>query len=499
MPTPKAIEQLTNIIASGLPQGSDRTQATEQTKAAIDSVFGERYPAKSQFSKRVVITATEDQVQFAGILHHDSPNSGVYGGMSLIWFPIPAEDGEPASSLLTFVCGTRGLSPDEHILARPGHVRHLRAMQRYLKEATNEFVWVKPDPTNLSIDFPKSIRSKFSRFENVLKRYGSHIYACVEVPQEQLKAQKIVSAFLDLYAWERNWFPLKSAEEEVENFKTKLRACIFPKVSQAELIDLLKQRRFVILQGPPGTGKTRIAQQILHTHFKSSGFTVQFHAAVSYETFVAGISPRVDGDSLHFEVKPGWLVQALQECRQKPNAPYLLNADEINRADLSRILGESIYLFEPREQNTKRQVKLPQPLPGGEDTLEMPENFYLLGTMNTADRSIAIMDMAVRRRFAFVDIWPDIDVVAEQNIALAIEAFARLQDIFSQYASEEAFSLMPGHSYFLADSERELKARLRYELAPLIREYLQEGRLTSCDTELRTYLDWLENEVHSQV
>jgi 5-methylcytosine-specific restriction protein B len=221
---------------------------------------------------------------------------------------------------------------------------------------------------------------------------------------------------------------------------------------------------------------------------------VQFHPAVTYETFVAGISPQLDGKSLNFQVKPGWLVEALRQSQEKP---FLLHADEINRADLARVLGEAIYLFEPREihEGKPRTIKLPQPLENGSDCVSMPKDFYLLGTMNTADRSIAIMDMAVRRRFAFVDMWPDIDVVANQNIPLATEAFAMLQDTFSQYASDDSFCLMPGHSYFLAVGEEELAARFRYELLPLLREYLNEGRIASFDTELRTYNDWLDNMV----
>ena len=73
-----------------------------------------------------------DAVSFAGLVHEDSPTSGVYGGMSLIWFPIEATDDQPAGSLLTFVCGTRGLAPDEQILGRPGHARHLQALRRHV-------------------------------------------------------------------------------------------------------------------------------------------------------------------------------------------------------------------------------------------------------------------------------------------------------------------------------------------------------------------------------
>ncbi len=115
--------------------------------------------------------------------------------------------------------------------------------------------------------------------------------------------------------------------------------------------------------------------------------------------------------------------------------------------------------------------------------------------MNSADRSIAILDLAVRRRFAFVDVWPDLEVVAAQGRPLATEAFGRLQDIFAQYAPDEALVLLPGHVYFLADSDEELAHRLRYELMPLLGEYLQEGRLGPCEGELRAYLGWLESEL----
>jgi 5-methylcytosine-specific restriction protein B len=134
-------------------------------------------------------------------------------------------------------------------------------------------------------------------------------------------------------------------------------------------------------------------------------------------------------------------------------------------------------------------------LSNGDDILEVPPDLFILGTMNRADRSIAILDLAVRRRFAFVDLWPDIDVVAEQRLPLATDAFGRLLDVFAQYAPDDALVLVPGHAYFLAGSETELANRLKYELTPLILEYLQEGRLGACENELRAYLDWLDTEV----
>jgi 5-methylcytosine-specific restriction protein B len=142
--------------------------------------------------------------------------------------------------------------------------------------------------------------------------------------------------------------------------------------------------------------------------FKMSGITVQFHPAVTYETFVIGISPDVHQSTLNFNVKAGWLVEAVHAGQEQD---YLLVIDEINRADLGRVLGEAIYLFEPREikQGEARVVKLPYGVDGQRE-LSIPAGLYVLGTMNSADRSIAILDLAVRRRFAFVDVWPDLDI-----------------------------------------------------------------------------------------
>jgi 5-methylcytosine-specific restriction protein B len=142
---------------------------------------------------------------------------------------------------------------------------------------------------------------------------------------------------------------------------------------------------------------------------------------------------------------------------------------------------------------------LPQPLPDGTKSLSIPKNFYVLGTMNTADRSIAILDWAVRRRFAFVDLWPSSKVVSDQTgggvAKVAETAFEALQGLFIQFAPKDALVLLPGHAMFLADSLDSLKKRLHHELVPLLREYLLEGRLGGCESEILAYLDWLESNL----
>ncbi len=476
----------------GLSDSSDTV--AKATEAAISAVFGERYRANSPYDKRVALMAGDRNVPFAGLLHPDNPTSGVYGGMSLIWFPIPEDDAGPACSLLTFVCGTRGLAPDEPILGRPGHARHLRALARYLDRDCNVPAWVKRDPTNLIQDMPLVVQEQFARFSAVIERYGPYIYAAVVVPTDVAAARPVVAAFLDLYAWERRWQPLKAAAREIDDLKNNLRRHLFPKTEKPEVVQLLRERRFVVLQGPPGTGKTRMADEIMAQDFAGHGRTVQFHPAVTYESFVAGISPDVDEQSLRFRVRSGWLAAAVKDAQEQD---FVLVIDEINRGDLGRVLGEAIYLFEAKEiaEGKSRSVHLPQALEDGTSTLSIPQGLYLLGTMNSADRSIAILDLAVRRRFAFVDMWPDLDVVRSQGIDVATDALGRLQDIFAQFAPNDALVLMPGHAYFLAGDEQQFKRRMRYELIPLLEEYLLEGRLGPCETELEAYIDWLQGEV----
>lgn len=489
-----AIDELARIISGGLPATDKRDPLATETRQVLDGLFTDRYKrAERDYQARVVLPPGGDVTPFAGLIHPENPTSGAYGGMSWIWFPTtPGEDGEPAA-LLTLVCGTRGLSPDEAILGRPGHARLLQALSRYLSKTYGIRLWVKHDPTNLAQDIPAVVRTQHPAFKAVFERYGPYLYTVAPVPRELSKARALVQALLDFYARERGWEVRAPVRPEVEALHQQIDAHVFQRLDQAAIAHLLRERRFVIIEGPPGTGKTRMARSILEQDFGGHGMTVQFHPAVSYEQFVAGISPDVAKAELNFRMAPGMLVQAIRAVEDKP---FLLHIDEINRADLARVLGEAIYLFEPREiaEGKGRTLHLPQPLEDGTKTITMPEQLSILGTMNSADRSIAILDMAVRRRFAFVPLWPDLGVIAAQGLQKATEAFARLQQIFVQYAPDDALSLLPGHSYFLAKDEAELARRLRYELMPLLGEYLQEGRLGGLEHELRAYLDWLESE-----
>ena len=235
-----------------------------------------------------------------------------------------------------------------------------------------------------------------------------------------------------------------------------------------------------------------MAELVKRDFFGTRGQTVQFHPAVTYEDFVVGLGPQVDGQALSFRVKKGWLLEA---AREAASGPFLLVIDEVNRADLGKVLGEAIYLFEPGEVGgaSARRVELTHEV-DGRRTFCFPENLYVLATMNTADRSIAGMDLAVRRRFAFMTLMPARQVLVEQNCSeAALDAFDWLTDVFVEFAPDDALSLMPGHSYFMAKTDEELRARLRYELLPLVDEYLRQGFLAQASSELSSVRDRLDD------
>jgi 5-methylcytosine-specific restriction protein B len=478
------LEALASMIRAGLPPPDGGA------RPLLKGLFGGRYHQR-YFEPTIVRDAfslangdTSDGVPYAGLIHPDNPPSGPY---SVVWFPTREE-----SSLIGLLVGTRGLSPDEGILTRPGHRRRVAALRRYLSRLGAES-WTKPDPSALGVQTPRVVQARFPGFEHAFRRYPREMYCIASVSSKPELASKIVQAFFDLYAYERGWKVLKQYEADYDALHASLRGDLFPTVTPAAINALLRQRRFVILQGPPGTGKTRMAEEVRDRFFATRGMTIQFHPAVTYEDFVVGLSPDPTEGTLRFGVRRGWLLEAASAAKQ---APFLLVIDEVNRADLGKVLGEAIYLFEAGEigGSRARQVELPHPV-DGERLFSMPENLYVLATMNTADRSIASMDLAVRRRFAFVTIPPERAVLVNQGLSLAVDTFDRLTDVFVEHAPDDALDLLPGHAYFLAKNETELLERFHYELLPLLDEYLRQGFLGPAGSELFAVRDAIDDTV----
>ena len=179
---------------------------------------------------------------------------------------------------------------------------------------------------------------------------------------------------------------------------------------------------------------------------------IQFHPARSYEDFVVGLYPRVAAGGLALR-----FVRATAPCERAANAePHVLIIDEINRADLGRVLGEAVSLFEPGEPD--RKVRLPHVPQGFPESLQLSPNLYVLGTRNTADRSIARIDLAIRRRFAFVDVWPSLDVVRAEGDQLSIELF-EASSRHSQSSPTTTHSASPGPRVLLGPKARSATCR----------------------------------------
>jgi len=264
------------------------------------------------------------------------------------------------------------------------------------------------------------------------------------------------------------------------------------KMEFKQIINLLKNRNQIILQGPPGTGKTRLAKQMAISMIKSSYpidtnekiknslekigndrvKLIQFHPSYSYEDFVRGIVADSSSGTIIYKTKDKILAQMAKTAQDdKDKKPYILIIDEINRANLSSVLGELIYALEYRDEAVESMYEI-----AGSRKITLPSNLYIIGTMNTADRSVGHIDYAIRRRFAFESILPDESAI---DLEEGKKLFKKVEKIFDDYISIEfdKNDVKLGHSYFIANDKNELEEKLKYQIKPLLREYLKDGVL----------------------
>jgi hypothetical protein len=233
----------------------------------------------------------------------------------------------------------------------------------------------------------------------------------------------------------------------------------------------LLRKQQIILQGPPGTGKTFVAERLARLLVSdTAGFwdIVQFHPSYAYEDFMQGIRPSVEGGALSYSIEPGRFLQFCKRA-EDTDAPAVLIIDEINRGNLSRVFGELMYLLEYRDKEV--------PLASGGSTFRIPKNVYLIGTMNTADRSIALVDHALRRRFSFIYLEPDYDVL-ESHLSehgLPVDSLIKTLKALNAAIDDRHYSV--GISFFLTDG-RQLRSTLeeiwRGEIEPYLEEYFYD-------------------------
>ena len=242
------------------------------------------------------------------------------------------------------------------------------------------------------------------------------------------------------------------------------------------LTELLEAKYNVILQGAPGVGKTfaakRLAYSIMGQKDTSRVAMVQFHQSYSYEDFIQGYRPSKDG----FELVNGAFYKFCKEAEEDSERPYFFIIDEINRGNLSKILGELMMLIEKDKRGEK--IKLLY----SNEWFTVPQNVRIIGMMNTADRSLALMDYALRRRFAFFDFAPAFssegfkNYLSEKDSPKLEKLIAAVESLNSTISTDESLGdgFRIGHSYFCTDDEitdEWLKSVVEYEVIPLIKEY----------------------------
>lgn len=296
----------------------------------------------------------------------------------------------------------------------------------------------------------------------------------------------------------------------------------FEDKSMEKIINILKNKKQIILQGAPGTGKTyssaEIAVKLIDKNAPSERvelmkiykelvskeqiFFTTFHQSMDYEEFVEGIKPDTTSDNkIIYKLKDGIFKEA---CKSAENNKVVLIIDEINRGNISKIFGELITLLEVDKRKGKEN-EIEVILPYSKEKFSVPDNLYIIGTMNTADRSIGYIDYALRRRFAFITIEAKESAIEKyyndnKNSDCkdkAINLFNKVKELIKGNINEEfeANDIMIGHSYFMAQNFEELQNKLEYEIKPLLLEYFKDGILKlNKDKDLKDTINNLNYE-----
>lgn len=306
--------------------------------------------------------------------------------------------------------------------------------------------------------------------------------ASVTVPANSLPSDtEIVSIVRNFHAMAASLTPVPTVTDADSGAGTSLIASLvhWPEERVVEVLDSLgDESPQVVLAGPPGTGKTYVSRLLASELLGVPGQVhdpriclVQFHPTYGYEDFVEGLRPIAEDGVVTFDTVPGPIVRLAREI-EEDGEPRVLIIDELNRANIPRVFGELMYLLEYRDQKIDLML---QP------DFSLPAQLYIIATMNTADKSTRVMDVALRRRFDFFQLDPDVDVLRSHydgpNVnAIGEELFTGFTKLNERLAEDLDRHRLIGHSYFMADhfDPASLRARWERQIEPLLQEYFFE-------------------------
>jgi 5-methylcytosine-specific restriction enzyme B len=273
-------------------------------------------------------------------------------------------------------------------------------------------------------------------------------------------------------------------------------------LAQSDLVEvreLLTSKRQIIIYGPPGTGKTYVARKLALALAGDPARVrlVQFHPSYAYEDFVEGFRPATVGGTYAFELTPGPMKLLAAAALEDPGHDYYLVIDELNRGNVAKVFGELYFLLEYRDEEVLLQYSA--------RPFRLPKNLFVIGTMNTADRSIALLDAALRRRFAFVPFFPDrppIDGLLRRWLQRHRPEMAWVADVVDEANRRLADrNAAIGPSFFMDAELNEVRLERVwcYEITPLLEDYFFDAPERLREFELARLQGFVEAEIPSKV